>query len=418
MAESEIASLAQRLRDAQALGRSDVLNRLFDFLAEASAAGRKPKEFEVAAAVFGRDSGFDGAQDASVRVGVHRLRKKLEEYYAGPGHADPVRLVVPRGDYRLEAVAAEVAPQAARVAPARPERRWLIALAAVLVLNAVAWAGFWATHRDAYAGLRHAAPWRELTAPNRPLLVVLGDYYIFGDVDDATGAGRLVREYSVNSSGDLDAWLMDHPDMLGRYRDLDLYYLPVGVAAALRDVMPVLAPKAAARDQVRIVAASHLTAEMLKRNDVLYVGYLSGLRLLRDPAFAGSRFRVGETYDELIDTRTGRKFESQEGGPAGGQISQRDLGYFAAFRGPSGNRIVILAGARDMGLTQAAEAVTNARTLKGLIKAADGADAFEGLFEAEGMGRANLNGRLLVGSALDAARIWTPPKTPLPFPGG
>jgi hypothetical protein len=418
--QAEIASLAQRLRDSRALGRSDVLIRLFDYLAQASAAGARPKEFEVAAAVFGRDSGFDGAQDASVRVAVHRLRKKLEEHYAGPGRAEAMRLVVPRGEYRLEAVPAETAaeldpgPQRLRA----PPRLWLVGLAAVLLLNGLAWAGFWATHRDGYGALRRTAPWRELVAPGRPLLVVVGDYYIFGDLDEATGAGRLVREYGVNSAQELDAWLMDHPQMVGRYRDLDLYYLPVGVAAALRDVMPVLAPKAAARDQVRVITASDLTAEMLRRNDVLYVGYLSGLRLLRDPVFAGSRFRVGETYDELIDSKTGRVYESQEGGPAEGQASQRDLGYFAAFRGPSGNRVVILAGARDMGLIQTAEAVTNRATLSGLLTAAKGADAYEGLFEAQGMRRANLGGRLVVGAPLDAARIWAPPKTPLPFPGG
>jgi hypothetical protein len=418
--QAEIATLAQRLRDSRALGRSDALIRLFDYLVEVSASGARPKEFEVAAAVFGRDAGFDGAQDASVRVAVHRLRKKLEEHYAGPGRDEPLRLVVPRGEYRLEAVPAAAAPppEPEPEPPRAPRRWWPIGLAAVLILNALAWAGFWASHRDGYGALRRTAPWHELIAPARPLLVVVGDYYIFGDLDQATGAGRLVREYGVNSAQELDAWLMDHPEMLGRYRDLDLYYLPVGVAAALRDIMPVLAPKTAARDQVRVVSASDLTAEMLKRNDVLYVGYLSGLRLLRDPVFAGSRFRVGETYDQLIDSKTGRVFESQEGGPAEGQASQRDLGYFAAFRGPSGNRIVILAGARDMGLMQTAEAVTNRQALKNLLKAANGADAYEGLFEAEGMRRANLGGRLLVGAPLDAARIWAPPKSPLPFPAG
>jgi hypothetical protein len=419
--EGQIASLAAHLRETGALGRSDVLNRLFEYLVEVSAAGAKPKEFEVAAAVFGRDSGFDGAQDASVRVAVHRLRKKLEDYYAGPGRGEPVRLVAPRGEYRLEAVPAEVAKPAEPPAPAPPapsRRLWLALAAALVLVNALAWAGFLATHRDGYAGLRRTAPWAELVGGERPLLVVVGDYYIFGDLDQATGAGRLVREYGVNSPGDLDTWLMDHPEMVGRYQDLDLYYLPVGVAAALRDVMPVLAPRTAARDQVRVVTASDLTPEMLKRSDVLYVGYLSGLRLLRDPVFAGSRFRVGETYDELIDSKTGRHFESQEGGPAEGQASQRDLGYFAAFRGPNGNRIVILAGARDMGLMQTAEAVTNRETLRGLSKAAGGAEAFEGLFEAEGMRRANLGGRLVVGGPLDTARIWAPPKEPLRFPAG
>jgi hypothetical protein len=411
----DIEELAAGLRAKEALGRSDVLGRLFGYLARASAEGRRPKEFEVAAAVFGRDSGFDGAQDASVRVAVHRLRKKLEDYYAGDGRAEPVRLVVPRGEYRLEAVAAEQAV----AAPARPgPPRWAWGLAVLAVLNLAAWGGWWWTHRDAYAPVRDQAPWSELVSRTRPLIVVIGDYYIFGDLDEATGAGRLVREYGVNSAADLDDWLMDHPDKMGRYRDLDLFYLPVGAAEALRDVMPVLEPKAAAHDQVRVITASDLTPEMLKRNDVLYVGYLSGLRMLRDPVFAGSRFRVGDTYDELVDQKTGRLYQSQEGGPDQGQASQRDFGYFAAFRGPGGNRIVVLAGARDMGLMQTAEAVTTRQALQALAGQTRGADAFEALYEVDGMRRANFGGRLVLASPLDAARIWAPPKEPLRFPAG
>jgi hypothetical protein len=167
-----------------------------------------------------------------------------------------------------------------------------------------------------------------------------------------------------------------------------------------------------------VITASELTPEMLKRDDVLYVGYFSGLRMLRDPVFAGSRFRVGETYDELIDARTGRHYQSQEGGPDEGQASQRDFGYFSAFRGPGGNRIVILAGDRDMGLMQTAEAVTTADALKAISRRTQGADAFEALYEVEGMRRANFGGRLVLASPLDAARIWTPPKQPLHFPAG
>ena len=417
MAADDIIREAERLKRVEVLGRSEVLNRLFDYLVQVSVAGGRPKEFEVAAAVFGRDAGFDGAQDASVRVAVHRLRKKLEDYYAGPGRDEPVRLLAPRGEYRLEVVPADLAPEPVAIVSAGP-RRWALILGALALLNLALWAAWWATHRDPYSPVRAAAPWSQLLHSERPLLVVTGDYYIFGDLDEATGAGRLVREYGVNSAADLDAWLMDHPSMVGRYRDLDLYYLPVGVAAALRELMPVLAPKAAARGQVRVVSASDLTPEMLKANDILYVGYLSGLRLLRDPVFAGSRFKVGETYDELIDAKTGRRYQSQEGGPVDGQVNQRDLGYFAAFRGPTGSRIVIVAGARDVGLTQAAEALTRPDTLKALRTAAKGGEAYEGLFEAEGLGRASLGGHLVLGSPLETARIWSPARPPMVFPAG
>ncbi|HEV7383456.1 MAG TPA: hypothetical protein VGN89_01160, partial [Phenylobacterium sp.] len=94
-AGDEIAELAARLRARQALGRSEGLNRLFDYLVDSARAGVRPKEFEVAAAVFGRGSSFDGAQDASVRVAVHRLRRKLDDFYAGPGRDEPLRLAIP-----------------------------------------------------------------------------------------------------------------------------------------------------------------------------------------------------------------------------------------------------------------------------------------------------------------------------------
>jgi hypothetical protein len=340
------------------------------------------------------------------------------DHYAGPGRAAAIRLTLPKGEYRRAARPADAAEIEATPRPATPSRRWAIALAVLTALNLAVWAGWWATHRDPLAGVRHAVPWAGLGSGDRPLLVVLGDYYIFADIDEATGAGRLVREYGVNSREDLDAWLMDHPEAMGRYRDLDLFYLPVGVAFALRDVLPVLTPKAAQRDDVRVVMASDLTPEMLKRNDVLYVGFLSGLRILRDPVFAGSRFKVGETYDDLIDTRTGRLYASQEGGPDETQSAQRDYGYFAAFRGPTGNRIVILAGDRDMGLMQAAEQVTSPASLKAIAAQAGRADAFEALFEAQGLRRANLGGRLILAAPLAADRIWTPPKTPPTFPAG
>ncbi|MGP2637003.1 hypothetical protein ACTVT4_13680, partial [Staphylococcus aureus] len=40
------------------------------------------------------------AQDASVRVYIYRLRKKLDEYYALRPPAES-RLFIPRGEYRL-----------------------------------------------------------------------------------------------------------------------------------------------------------------------------------------------------------------------------------------------------------------------------------------------------------------------------
>lgn len=413
MAQNEaIETQAEVLRTSGALGRSAGLNRLFDYLVEASARDLRPKEVEIALAVFGRDTAFDGAQDASVRVSMHRLRRKLEEFYTGPGREQPVRLSIPKGEYRI------VAEPLAAPRPHRPRRLWpwiAAAVAALLALNLGAWLVF---GRDGgeLAQVRRLAPWSELAQSGRPLIVVVGDYYIFGETDPKTGVNRLVREYGINSHEDLDAWLMENTEApLGQYRDLDLYYLPVGAAFALKDVAPVVS---GGRPDVRVVMASDLTSDMLRRNDIVYVGYLSGLGGLRDAVFAASRFTVGDTWDELIDTRTGREYASQEGGPGGGVETKRDYGYVSSFPGPRGNRIVVISGARDMGLMQTAEAVTSPAGLEALLRQAHGAPAFEAVYEVEGIRRSSLGGRLVVVSPLDPKRIWNGPRRDLRFPAG
>ena len=418
-AGDQIAELAQRLRGRHALGRSEGLNRLFDYLVATAGSGARPKEFEVAAAVFGRDSSFDGAQDASVRVAVHRLRRKLEEFYAGPGRDDALRLTIPKGEYRM---ATEARPQAETAAATSP-RGWrksaAIGVALLVALNLAAWALFWGTHgtERTLARVQASAPWAALLKTGAPTLLVVGDYYIFGEIDEQAGINRLVREYGINSREDLDAWLMDNPRAMGSYRDLDLYYLPVGAAWALRSIVPIVTRGDAGGDNLHVVMASDLTPEMLKRNNIVYLGYLSGLGILRAPVFAGSRFSIGETYDELVDGQTHKTYVSQEGGPQEGDAQRRDYGYVTAFKGPAGNRIVVIAGDRDTGLQQAAEAMANPDALKALRKSAGAPNGFEALYEAEGIGRSGLGGHLVLSAPRSAVNPWTSQPN-LSFPVG
>src|SRR6202012_68209 len=160
-------------------------------------------------------------------------------------------------------------------------------------------------------------------------------------------------------------------------------------------------------ETLHVVMASDLTPEMLKRNNIVYVGYLSGLGVLRNRVFAASRFSVGETYDELVDGPGHHVYRSQEGGPSQGDTSRRDYGYVAAFQGPNGNHIVVIAGARDTGLQQAAEAMANPQALKALGQAVKTRDNFEGLYEVDGIGRSSLGGRLVVAAPRTKVDPWT-----------
>jgi hypothetical protein len=74
---------------------------LLEYISERHFLGRSNEvcEYSIATEVLGRPADFDPAQDAISRVEMHRLRKKLREYYASEGVNRPVRIVIPSGLY-------------------------------------------------------------------------------------------------------------------------------------------------------------------------------------------------------------------------------------------------------------------------------------------------------------------------------
>src|SRR5258708_7381493 len=55
------------------------------------------KEYSIAVEVLGRPPSFDPATDASARVEVHRLRRKLPECYEGDGASHAGQIATPPG---------------------------------------------------------------------------------------------------------------------------------------------------------------------------------------------------------------------------------------------------------------------------------------------------------------------------------
>lgn len=408
--DSELREHAERLRASGVLGRAPIMSRLFDYLVDRSAQGKTPKETEVALDVFGRDHRFDPGQDATVRVYVYKLRKKLDEFYAGMGAAEKERLTLPKGSYVLglehhseAAVMAALSETIASGETARTvmsrHRRWICAALGVsLLVNVLAALALFngAGGSDPYGQVRQQPLWSSLLADGKPITIVVGDYFIFGEQDpESRTLTRLVREFSINSRDGLARYLHDRPDLQSRFVDVDLAYLPIASAFAMREIMPILSE---AKD-LRVATVSELNPELLKSSHIVYIGYLSGLGMLEDLVFSGSNFSVGETYDEIVDRKTQLRYVSQYSGRMAHRLaaseSYRDYGYLAAFAGPAGNQFVVIAGTRDAALTHVAETLTMPSKLDELGRRVGASGSFEALYEVGGMDRVSIDGRLL-----------------------
>lgn len=403
-----LAARAGQIRASGLLGRSGQLSRLFDYLVECSALGKAPKEIDIAVEALGRGADFDVTQDAVVRVYVHKLRRRLDEFYSGAGSQDASRIVIARGEYRLSLepndAAAIDTPPPVRLPAAN---KWLLlALAASLVIN-VLLVGFGHFNQapvdTALARVRANPIWSQILSDDLPIVIVVGDYYIFGETDDSMLVKRMIREFAINSRRELEEYSQEHPEVAERYMDLGLSYLPTSVAPALRELMPIVS---VAKKRVRVVTMSEMTPDLLTQAHVVYVGYLSGLGILRRVVFAGSRFAIGETYDELIDRKSGHHYISQSSSLWRGDPNYKDYGYFATFAGSNGNRIIVIAGTRDVALANTAEALAHPQSLETLTRQAAGGRDFEALYEVYGMQGTNVDSKLLTAAPLNTAAIW------------
>ena len=418
LASAEVLrELAEQIRASNALGRSKLTRRLFDFLVDCSLRNVTPREIDIAVDVFGRTEEVDISQDASVRVYVHRLRRKLDDYYAGRGRGQDARLTIPKGEYRLEVLpmdsAAVEVEDDSETERAGHTRRWYIAagLAGFALVNALVWMLVWPQPpRDPFERVRESALWAPILKDQRPIIVAVGDYYIFGETDQSMNVHRLVREFSINSREDLYEYLMNNPGQMDNYVDVGLRYLPISVAYALDDVLPVLNGPKQNRTRVRVMLASEVTPEMMKADHVVYVGYLSGLEMLQNVVFAGSRYSIGDSYDEIVDTKTNKKYFSQVNYFEQGSGTSRDYGYASTFLGPTGNHFIIIAGTRDVAVRQIAEEMTDPESLDDLAKQASDAQAYEALYVVEAMKQLNMEARLVQASPLDSDKIWNAPE--------
>ncbi len=404
-----IAEEARRIAESGALGRSRSYARLLEYLVERSERDSPPKEMEIAADVFGKDGDFDPGQDAFVRVYVHNLRQKLDRYYTSHPPGNGERLYIPRGEYRL---AVATPDESAAKRPGRVvSPLWMGAIAALLLVNLVVMMG-WRTgssDSDTARELTRTPVWAEFLDDDLPLLVVVGDYFIFAELDEYGMVRRLVREFDVNSGDDLDDLFVNEPELLANYMDLDLTYLPQGSAFALSELLRIVY---AEDKDVRITTMTELRVADLKDQHVLYVGYISALGTLMDFVFAASGLRVGASFDELRNVRTGESYTSGAGIPGAGNYE--DYGLVSTFPGPDGNQFLIVAGTRDSGLMHAAHAISTLEDMSQLedvmgAVARDGrnaAPAFEALYEVTGFDRINLDAMLVYKAPLDYRPIW------------
>ncbi|MEP7245655.1 MAG: hypothetical protein ABI885_18550 [Gammaproteobacteria bacterium] len=430
----------QRLLASDQLAKSETSRKLLTYLVERSIGNDIPKETEIALDMFGKDATFSSAEDSVVRVGVRTLRQKLAEYYASAGHLDELRLGIPKGGYRVVvqpradlSAAPPVVPAAttelgmedaatlaattspvisARSPKALRRAMWgwaagaALALFAVsLIVNVYLWSHRVTTESDPeLASVRSSRVWADMVASPRPLTIVLGDLFMFTQIDPRTGRTQTVRDATINSSEELRAYLANNPSFASergqRYATMIQKSAAVGMVSILRIVDHT-------SRRVEVLARDDLQADAVRSNDIIYLGPLGRLGPLAGYYQLGSRYRFRTEDSRVTDTLSQKVFLPE--GELGDQ--HRDYALAASFKGPTGNRIMIFtSGARNAGLLQIVRTLTSREGLArfdAASRAKLGAvpESFEALLTVTGFKQTDLNAEVVDINALPAKAV-------------
>ena len=417
--DEELLAQCRRIIGSGILGRSKHYSALLEYLVQCSLSGKSPKEIELAVDVLDRGDDFDVSADSTVRVYVHQLRKKLDSYFENYELDSPFRIVIPKGQYTI---AAQQKSTPALSNSESRERKSFVnfntgLLATVIVLLVANLIYMTASNQNTQVQAAQVAAdhpvWNSILEDEQPILLVMGDYYIFGELNANGNIARMVREFNVNSRFDLEEMQFTDFERAENYLDLDLSYMPEGSAFALARIVPILEESS---KPVNITMMSDLTTADIRDNHIVYVGYISALEKLTDMTFAGSGLRVGRSYDELLNTETEEYYTSDAGLPEEGEPF-KDYGMFSTFPASTETQVVLISGMRDAGLMHTAQALSDSEALDDLVVAIDNDTdealaSFEALFEVFGMDRMNFDANLVYAELLDTNQIWTAPQPP------
>ncbi|HWQ52751.1 MAG TPA: hypothetical protein VN442_03645 [Bryobacteraceae bacterium] len=92
--------LLQRVLSSRQFEHAHILKRVLRYICEQAAADVTPKEYDIAVSAMGRQKSFDPRTDPIVRVSMAGVRERLSAYFNGEGRDEPLRLEIPKGQYR------------------------------------------------------------------------------------------------------------------------------------------------------------------------------------------------------------------------------------------------------------------------------------------------------------------------------
>lgn len=193
---------------------------LLKFLFEEYENGQHPKEIDIAQHVFQRDKSFNPTEDTIVRVSMHKLRKKLDNYYQDEGKCESLRLKIPKGHYNLLFQTADKKRTDNSSVHKRPKYLWLgicFSLIIIIVILTTAYFNIKSQWNQVTPIQKNNAIWKEFIDTDTPTLLTMGTLFFYQYTDPISNRQLMIRDVQINSTDEFNAMLNSENQSISEY---------------------------------------------------------------------------------------------------------------------------------------------------------------------------------------------------------
>ncbi len=210
MAAIDKEKILKQILEDPIFTRNEKCSKLLLYLAECSKKQYVPSESEIAAYIFGESRDFDPTIDASIRVLIWKLRKKLDEYYKGKGKHDKAQLTIPKRQYSLELV--EKSNKQKLLKKLLP----FVSLVVIVVLS-ISFVWLFLQYNEIRKFFSEANSvgkdnfiFRDFVGDGRSSVIAIGHIFTYCEYEDKYNCFRIVRNRLINSDADLAKFMSQY----------------------------------------------------------------------------------------------------------------------------------------------------------------------------------------------------------------
>jgi len=231
LSKEEKLEVLKEVLDSYDFNASETLKKLLTYLVKSTVDDVLIKEYSIATEVFDKGSDFNPAEDASIRVYISNIRKKLDDYYNREGNQSKYRMRIPRGKYVVEF------SSVSRKKITKIFETNRIHILIYILISAAA--GLYVIYKDsspdkisqAFRNDIENSFWSDILISERPVDIVISDDLFFiedpnikpANLENIYSEEFIVRKHDINTPQEFTKYKTTHNDPFRTIKEITTY---------------------------------------------------------------------------------------------------------------------------------------------------------------------------------------------------